>query len=71
MNWGINAPKIIVVRHTMMRVVLLIRETAGSSCSGSSSMVKMSANATDPLMVPAIETIANSLELTVHFLVKI
>ena len=55
MNLGIKPPRIMVDRHTIIKVVLLITDT-WSGCL-SSFIVRMSAKATDPRMVPAMETI--------------
>jgi hypothetical protein len=66
MNFGIRAPRIMVVMHTIMRVVLLMTDT-WSAFSSVDSIVRMRANATEPLMVPANVTIESSLLLTFHF----
>lgn len=62
-------PNKIVVKKTMNNTVLLMISTAIYSslvaCSGAST-VRMSAKATDPLMVPAVETMAISLAVNIH-----
>jgi hypothetical protein len=55
-----------VVRQTIMSVVLLMTDTSSLFYS-LLYMVKMRAKATDPLIVPAIDTIESSLLETVHF----
>ena len=61
MNQGIKAPKKMVVTKTINKTVLFITCTAlsyyGVACYGAYT-VKISAKATDPLMVPAVDTIA-------------
>ena len=63
MKNGMSAPRRMVVMQTMIRVVLLTIEAWWKACwsCSSASMVRMSAKATDPLIVPAIETMDNSL----------
>lgn len=70
MNQGIKAPKKMVVTKTINKTVLFITCTA-LSYSGvafyGAYTVKISAKATDPLMVPAVDTIAIQLRDNTHF----
>ena len=61
MNQGIIPPNIIVVEKTINNTVLLMTSTATYycyvACSGAYT-VRIKAKATDPLIVPAVFTIA-------------
>lgn len=60
MNQGIIPPRRIVVKKTINNIVLLMIYTAiyysGVACSGAYT-VNIRAKATDPLIVPAVDTI--------------
>ena len=70
MNQGIMPPSKMVVKNTINSTVLLIISTAISyssvACYGAST-VRMSAKATEPLIVPAVETMAISFAERTHF----
>lgn len=69
MNHGIRPPKRIVVKKTMNKTVLFMISTAIYSSSEApcgAYTVKISAKATEPLIVPAVEMIVISLAVKTH-----
>lgn len=67
MSLGMSPPRMMVVRQTMMSTVLLMMDTL-FSLLWFPSMVRISAKATDPRMVPDAQTTDSSLLLTFHFM---
>jgi hypothetical protein len=61
MNQGINPPSKMVVKNTINKTVLLMISTAiyssSVACYGAST-VKINAKATEPRIVPAVDTMA-------------